>query len=308
MYLRECCLTSSCDTSMILLDIPVDSLLSVFMQSHLYCSPNQTLITSGRAENYPIVGKNAFISHHVIMLGPSAELNMSFALSNSTLMKDTNIRVYFFKSYEDLMDCKTSEGGRKCPCFFNLPSDNIPSFNYANGSYGYNVFCEKWAAEPFEGQHYFLTKFLDMNQDESRSITYNNLSVSFSFWYSTTGVFNPLATDFTGQECKLLDDTNDKIYEYSCGVDYGSFFTAGRSVCTYLILATPNNAPEIDSRFKDLFPVTITERHRDDIMLFVAGVVLLAILLVLISYCAPCRLVLKIVHSRYAHRAYQALN
>ena len=127
--------------------------------------------------------------------------------------------------------------------------------------------------------------------------------------YNTTGVFNPLATDFTGQECKLLDDTNDKIYEYSCGVDYGSFFTAGRSLCTYLTLATPNYlAAEIDSRFRDLFPVTITERNRDGIMLFVAGVVLLAILLVLISYCAPCRLVLKIVRSGYAHRAYQALN
>ena len=241
------------------------------------------------------------------MLGPSAELNMSFTLSNSTLMKDTNIRVYFFKSYEDLVDCKTSEDGRKCPCSFNLPSDNIvPSFNYANGSYGFNVNCE---AKPFEGQHYFLTKFLGMNHDKSRSITYNNLSVSFSFMYNTTGVFNPLATNFTGQECKLLDDTNDKIYEYSCGVGYGSFFTAGRSLCTYLTLATPNDlAAEIDSRFRDLFPVTITERQRGDVMLFVAVVVLLAILLVLISYCAPCRLVLKIVRSGYAHRAYQALN
>lgn len=242
------------------------------------------------------------------MLGPSAELNMSFTLSNSTLMNGANFRVYFFKSYEDLVDCKTSEDGRKCSCFFSLPSGDRPSFSYANGSYGHSIICEN-SEKPFEGQHYFLTKFLGMNQDKFRSTMYDNLFVNFSFRYSTTGVFNPLATDFTGQECKILDDTNDKIYEYSCGVDYGSFFTAGRSMCTYLTLATPNYiAAEIDSRFRDLFPVTIWEQHRVDVMLFVAGVVLLAVLLTLVAYCAPCRLVLKTVRSGCAQRAYQALN
>jgi hypothetical protein len=127
--------------------------------------------------------------------------------------------------------------------------------------------------------------------------------------YSTTEVFNPLATDFTGQECKSLDDTNEKIYEYSCKVDYGSFFIAGHSVCTYLTLATSYITPEINSRF-NLFPITIRERNRDDVMIFIAGVVLLAILLILVAYCAPChacRLVLKTVRSEYVRRAYQAL-
>jgi hypothetical protein len=245
------------------------------------------------------------------MLGPSAELNISFTLSNSTLMNGANIKVYFFKSYEDMMNCKTSEEGRKCPCYFSIPSGDRPSFSYANGSYKH-VDCDDLKEKPFEGQHYFLTKFLgvnNVNQDESPSTIYDHLFVNFTFMYSTTGVFNPLATDFTGQECKSLDDTNDKTYEYSCGVDYGSFFTAGRSMCTYLTLATSYITPEIDSRF-NLFPITIRERHRDDVMIFIASVVLLAILLILVAYCAPChacRLVLKIVNSRYAHRAYDAL-
>ncbi len=207
------------------------------------------------------------------------------------------------------MNCKTSEEGRKCSCYFFIPSGDRPSFSYANGSYGHNVLCDDLKEKPFEGQHYFLTRFLgvnNVNQDESPSTIYNHLFVNFTFIYSTTGVFNPLATDFTGQECKSLDDTNDKIYEYSCKVDYGSFFTAGRSVCTYLILATSYIAPEIDSRF-NLFPITIRERNRDDVILFIAGVVLLAILFILVAYCAPCRLVLKTARSRCAHRAYQAL-
>lgn len=274
-------------------------------------SPNQTLTASGSAENYQILGKNANVSNHVIMLGSSAVLNVSFVLSDSTLMNGARIRVYFFKSYEDLHKCYNSEPdetGKNCPCFFDIPTpDNTPSFSYANGSYGYNVDCENSEEhKPFEGQHYFLTKFLGMNQ--APPSIYDHLFVSFTFRYSTAGVFDPLVTNFKGQKCKSLDDTNDKIHEYSCGVDYGSVFFAGHSMCTYLTLATPYTTAEMNSRFRDIFPVTITERHRDDVMLYIAGVVLLAILLILTAYCAPCRLVLKTVRSAYVRRAYEAVN
>ena len=210
------------------------------------------------------------------------------------------------------MICKESEAAetrKNCPCYFSIPSGDTPSFSYTNGSYGDNILCENTEEKPFEGQYYFLTMFLGVNQalHGSPSI-YDHLFVNFSIRYSTTGVFDPLATGFTGQKCNSLDDTNDKIYEYSCGVDYGSFFIAGRSMCTYLTFATPYITPELDLRFRDLFPVTITERHRDDIIVFITGVVLLAVLLILIAYCAPCRLILKLVRSRCAHRAYHALN
>ena len=240
------------------------------------------------------------------MLGPSAELNVTFVLSNSTLTNDTTFKVYFFKSYENLLQCRNSEAAAtrtKCPRSFSLPGvSGMSSFSYANGSYGLNVEREDLSEKPFEGQHYFLTKFLGTSPGSPSR--YDNLFVNFTFRYSTTGVLNPLATGFTGQKCKYLDDTNDKIYEYKCGVDYGSFFTAGRSRCTYLTLATPYIAPEIDSRFRDLFPVTITERHRDDVMIFIAGVVLLAILFVLI---ASSGLLFKTVRNRRARREYRPL-
>ena len=277
-----------------------------------HCRPlNQTLTVNGRAENYQIFGKNTFVSNHTIMLGSSAELNVSFVLSNSTLTNSANFRVYFFKSYEDLVKCYNSEPADtriNCLCFFSISgTGDMPSFSYANGSYGGHWECEDLKEKPFEGQYYFLTKFLGASRADSPSI-YNHLFVDFSFTYSTTGVFNPWNTSFTGQKCKSLDHTNDNIHEYSCGVDYGIFFTAGRSRCTYLTLATSSYiAPQTDSRFRDIIPITITERRRDDVVVFIAIVVLLVILLVLISYCAPCRLVLKTVQSRCAHRAYEVL-
>lgn len=239
------------------------------------------------------------------MLGPSAELNVNFVLSNSTLMNGANFKVYFFKSYEDLQKCYHSEPdetSKTCSCYFYIPATNEPSFSYSNGSYGHNVDCEN---NPFEGQHYFLTKYLGVPGSPR---IYDHLFVNFTFRYSTTGVFDPLATNFTGQKCKSLDDTNDKIHEYICRVNYGSIFLASRSVCTYLTLATPYITAGIDSRFRDIFPVTITERNRDDVMLYIAGVVVLAILLILTAYCAPCRLILKTVHNGYVRRAYHALN
>ena len=212
------------------------------------------------------------------------------------------------------MNCTKSEPAEtriNCPCYFSIPSGDVPSFSYTRESYGGSILCENMEEKPFEGQYYFLTMFLGVDQalhGPPSIYMYDHLFVNFSISYSTTGVFDPLATGFTGQECKSLDDTNDKIYEYSCGVDYGSFFIAGRSMCTYLTLATPYIAPEMDSRFRELYPVTITERHRDDVVLFITGVVLLAILLILVAHCAPiARLILK-VYKRYVRRDYEAVN
>ena len=223
-------------------------------------------------------------------------------------------KVYFFKSYQDLLTCNNSEDAntaQNCPCYFFVPNPGMPSFSYANGSYADSVVCQGPADQtkekPFTGQHYFLARFLCQNTEVCGSPSiYDHLFVNFTFSYSTTGVFNPLATKFDGQKCNSLDDTRDNIHEYRCGVGYGSFFGAGRPLCTYLTLATSFNAPEIDSRFRDIFPVTITERRRDDVIFFIAGVMLFAVLLVFVAYCAPS--ILIAVRNRLARRDYQPLN
>ena len=272
-----------------------------------YSSSNQTLTASGRGKDYPIHGNSALVSNHVFMMGQSAELNISFLYNNNTLMSSNGyFKFYFFSSYDDLLKCKNSDissTGTNCPCYFFVNDQSrSPSFSYANGSYSTSIVCE---GKPFEGQHYFLSRFI-CEDSKCDSLNYTNLLVTFTFLYSTAGVLDPSRLPFRGQKC----NHNNK-YEYECGISYGSFFEAGRSLCTYLTFNTSSNAPELDSRFRDIIPVSITERRRNDVIIFIVSVMLLAIVLILLAYCVPCKLV-KItkvgLRSAVAHRLYEALN